>query len=119
MAKREYKSPSEKNREAFEALTEIGGTVPPQAVELEEAVLGALMLDKDSIVTVQEFITPEAFYEPNHRTVYKAIEDLSRELKPIDLYTSKKPRKHRTETSVPLQPSWHSFIDNNYIQSNP
>lgn len=87
MAKREYKSSAEKNREAFEALTEIGGTVPPQAVELEEAVLGALMLDKDSIVTVQEFITPEAFYDPVHRTVYKAIEDLSRELKPIDLYT--------------------------------
>ncbi len=48
MAKREYKS-YDKNREAFEALTEIAGTVPPQAVELEEAVLGALMLDKDSI----------------------------------------------------------------------
>lgn len=77
----------EHNREAFEALTEMGGTLPPQATELEEAVLGALMLDKDSIVTVQEFITPEAFYDPIHRTVYKAIEDLSRELKPIDLYT--------------------------------
>lgn len=87
MAKKEYKSSAERNREAFEALTEIGGTVPPQATELEEAVLGALMLDKDSIVTVQEFITPEAFYDPIHRTVYKAIEDLSRELKPIDLYT--------------------------------
>ena len=87
MAKKEYKSSAEKNREAFEALTEIAGTVPPQAVELEEAVLGALMLDKDSIVTVQEFITPEAFYNPVHRTVYKAIEDLSHELKPIDLYT--------------------------------
>ena len=56
MAKKEYKSSAEKNREAFEALTEIAGTVPPQALELEEAVLGALMLDKDSIVTVQEFI---------------------------------------------------------------
>lgn len=87
MAKKEYKSSAERNREAFEALTEIGGTLPPQATELEEAVLGALMLDKDSIVTVQEFITPDAFYDPIHRTVYKAIEDLSRELKPIDLYT--------------------------------
>ncbi len=86
MAKREYKS-YDKNREAFEALTEIAGTVPPQAVELEEAVLGALMLDKDSIVTVQEFISPEAFYDPVHKMVYNAIEELSRELKPIDLYT--------------------------------
>jgi len=87
MAKKEYKSSTEKNREAFNALTEIGGTVPPQAVELEEAVLGALMLDKDSVIAVQEYITPDSFYEPVHRTIYKAIEELSRALKPIDLYT--------------------------------
>ena len=60
---------------------------PPQAVELEEAVLGALMLEKDSIIAVQEFITPEAFYTEEHRLIYKAIEELSMELKPIDLYT--------------------------------
>ena len=37
-------NPSQRNREAFEALTDTAGNVPPQAVELEEAVLGALML---------------------------------------------------------------------------
>lgn len=76
-----------RNREAYEALTEGAGNVPPQAVELEEAVLGALMLEKDSIIAVQEFITPEAFYTEEHRLIYKAIEELSMELKPIDLYT--------------------------------
>ena len=60
MAK-EY-TPASRNREAFAAMTDTPGNVPPQAVELEEAVLGALMLEKDSIITVQEFITPEAFY---------------------------------------------------------
>ena len=45
-------TPSSRNREAFEALTDAVGTVPPQAVELEEAVLGALMLEKDSIIAV-------------------------------------------------------------------
>ena len=76
-----------RNREAYDALTENAGNVPPQAVELEEAVLGALMLEKDSIIAVQEFITPEAFYTEEHRLIYKAIEELSMELKPIDLYT--------------------------------
>ena len=85
MAK-EY-TPSSRNREAFEAMTETAGNVPPQAVELEEAVLGALMLEKDSIIAVQEYITPEAFYTEEHRLIYKAIEELSMELKPIDLYT--------------------------------
>lgn len=50
--------PSRRNGEAYEALTDTLGSVPPQAVELEEAVLGALMLEKDSIIAVQEFVTP-------------------------------------------------------------
>ena len=68
-----------------------------EAVELEEAVLGALMLEKDSIITVQEFITPEAFYTEEHRTIYRAIEELSTELKPIDLYTVTERLKVRKE----------------------
>ena len=60
------------------------GTVPPQAVELEEAVLGALMLERDSIIAVQEYITSDTFYTEEHRLIYKAIESLSAELKPVD-----------------------------------
>ncbi|MDE5691611.1 MAG: replicative DNA helicase, partial [Alistipes sp.] len=80
-------TPSRRNSEAYDALTDAAGSVPPQAVELEEAVLGALMLEKDSIIAVQEFVTPESFYTEEHRLIYKAIEELSMELKPIDLYT--------------------------------
>ena len=47
-------NPSSRNRAAFESLTDTAGVVPPQAVELEEAVLGALMLERDSIIAVQE-----------------------------------------------------------------
>jgi len=68
--------PSRRNGEAYEALTDTLGSVPPQAVELEEAVLGALMLEKDSIIAVQEFVTPESFYTEEHRLIYKAIEEL-------------------------------------------
>ncbi|MFI3318455.1 MAG: replicative DNA helicase [Rikenellaceae bacterium] len=80
-------TPGQKNRRAFEEITEMGGILPPQATELEEAVIGALMLEKDSIIAVQEYISPEAFYNEAHKLIYKAIEDLSAELKPIDLYT--------------------------------
>ena len=80
-------TPSARNREAFAALTDAPVNVPPQAVELEEAVLGALMLEKDSIIAVQEFVTPDAFYTEEHRLIYKAIEELSTELKPVDLFT--------------------------------
>ena len=80
-------TPRTRNRSTYEAMVDPGGTVPPQAVELEEAVLGALMLERDSIITVQEFLQAESFYKPEHRTIYAAINELSAELKPIDLYT--------------------------------
>ncbi len=92
-------NPSAANRAAYDKLSEapIVGTVPPQAVELEEAVLGALMLERDSIIAVQEYITADTFYTEEHRIIYKAIETLSAELKPIDLYTVTEQLKVRKE----------------------
>ena len=46
-------NPSSRNSEAYDRLTEAGGNVPPQAVELEQAVLGALMLERDSAWAVR------------------------------------------------------------------
>ena len=86
MAK-QYKKPSENNSEAFAQMTGIDGTVPPQAPDLEKAVLGALMLERDAIIDVQEYVKPETFYLEEHRLIYKAIQELSFEMKAIDLYT--------------------------------
>jgi len=92
-------TPSASNRAAYDKMTDIpvAGTVPPQALELEEAVLGALMLERDSIIAVQEYITADAFYTEEHRLIYKAVESLSAELKPIDLYTVTERLKVRKE----------------------
>ena len=92
-------TPSAANRAAYDKMNEapIAGTVPPQAVELEEAVLGALMLERDSIIAVQEYVTSETFYTDEHKIIYKAIESLSAELKPIDLYTVTERLKVRGE----------------------
>ncbi len=90
---------AERNRESFKELTDAVGNVPPQAVELEEAVLGALMLERDSIIAVQDFVSPDAFYTEEHRLIYKAINDLSIELKPIDLYTVTERLKANRELS--------------------
>ena len=90
-------TPSSQNREAYNRLTDVEGNVPPQAVELEQAVLGALMLERDSVIAVQEYITSDAFYTEEHKLIYKAIEDLSRELKPVDLYTVTERLKVRGE----------------------
>ncbi len=103
-------NPSSRNSEAtYDRLTEAGGNVPPQAVELEQAVLGALMLERDSVIAVQEYITADAFYTEEHKLIYKAIEDLSRELKPVDLYTVTERLKVRGELKrVGVRPIWRS-----------
>lgn len=87
MAK-EYKS--QKNSDAYRALApeaEMAGFVPPQAVELEEAVLGALMLESESVIIVQEYLTENSFYTDEHRIIYHAINELATVGKPVDVYT--------------------------------
>ena len=63
------------------------GHVQPQAPEVEKAVLGALMIDRDAYVVVCEILKPMSFYEPRHQKIYEAMERLSINEKPIDLLT--------------------------------
>ncbi|CAA0148558.1 Replicative DNA helicase [Tenacibaculum maritimum] len=61
------------------------GKIPPQALELEEAVLGAMMIDKKGIDEVIDILHPEAFYDKRHQEIYAAIYTLFQNSEPIDL----------------------------------
>lgn len=61
------------------------GKLPPQALDLEEAVLGAMMIDKKGIDTVIDILHPEAFYDKRHQEIYNAIYSLFQNSEPIDL----------------------------------
>ena len=61
--------------------------VQPQATEVERAVLGALMIDKDAYAVVCETLSPESFYEPRNQKVYAAIRDLTLHELPVDVWT--------------------------------
>jgi replicative DNA helicase len=63
------------------------GKLPPQAVDLEEAVLGALMIEKDALSTVIDILRPESFYKEAHQRIYTAIVTLFANSEPIDLLT--------------------------------
>ncbi len=63
------------------------GKVPPQAIELEEAVLGAMLLEKDKLAAVIDVIKPEVFYKTEHQVIFQAIMELFALLKPIDILT--------------------------------
>lgn len=63
------------------------GKIPPQAVELEEAVLGALMIDKNALNEVIDILEAECFYNNAHSEIYAAIKELFAESQPIDMLT--------------------------------
>ena len=63
------------------------GKLPPQAPELEEAVLGALMLEKDALTDVVDVLKADSFYLEKHQVIYRAIITLFTKSEPIDLLT--------------------------------
>jgi len=63
------------------------GKIPPQAVDFEEAVLGAMMIDKKGIDEVIDLLHPDAFYKEGHQHIYEAIFTLFENSEPVDLLT--------------------------------
>src|SRR5690348_6586409 len=68
-------------------ISESLGKLPPQALDLEETVLGALMLEKSALNAVVEFLKPEHFYTEVHKEIYTAIIDLFKSSEPVDMRT--------------------------------
>jgi replicative DNA helicase len=73
------------------------GRIQPQAPDMEEAVLGALMLEKDAYSVVSELLKPVCFYEKRHELIYSAITDLAIKMEPIDMLTVTEQLKRRGE----------------------
>lgn len=73
------------------------GKLPPQARELEEAVLGALMLEKDAYSVISDILKPESFYDPIHQIIFGAIQGLAMQQKPVDVLTVVEELKRRGE----------------------
>ena len=63
------------------------GKIPPQATDLEEVVLGAMMIDKKGVDEVIDILHPEVFYKETHKHIYEAIVKLFETSEPIDLLT--------------------------------
>jgi len=63
------------------------GKLPPQAVDLEQAVLGAMLIDKKGVDDAIDILTPESFYKTEHQHIYEAIFDLFKDSQPIDILT--------------------------------
>ena len=83
----EQKNNYRRNRQSQLPLDPSYGHIQPQAPEIERAVLGALMIDREAYLLVCELLRPESFYEPRHQKIYDAIRQLSINEKPVDVLT--------------------------------
>jgi replicative DNA helicase len=73
------------------------GKLPPQALDLEEAVLGALMLEKEAVNAAIDVLHPKSFYKEAHQKIYAAIQDLFSKSEPIDILTVTNELRERGE----------------------
>ncbi len=93
MAKKEELKPVR----SIEQINAQYGKLPPQAIEVEEAVLGALMLERDAYVTVADIIDTSSFYKEEHRKIFEAIKSLSVNQKPVDMLMVTQELKNRNQ----------------------
>ena len=71
----------------YEQAFALNSNTPPQAVALEEGVLGALMLDQAALINAIETLHVEYFYKAEHQAVFRAIRKLFEQSQPVDLLT--------------------------------
>lgn len=92
---RKRRSPASLMDTAMEA-----GKLPPQAPELEQAVLGAMMLEKNAVNEAIDILRPESFYVDAHRRIFDAIQNLFRTDQAIDILTVTQELKKRAELDI-------------------
>jgi replicative DNA helicase len=97
--------------------TMIYGKVPPQAKDLEEAVLGAIMLEKGAFDNVVEILKPECFYVDSHQRIYKAMQGLANKSQPIDILTVVEELRTREELEMVGGPYYVTKLTNSVVSS--
>src|SRR3990167_4683957 len=71
--------------------------IPPHSQEAEVSVLGALLLDRDAVISVSQTLRSHHFYDPRHAKIYEAILELYEAREPIDVLTvTERLKKHKT-----------------------
>ena len=88
---------SDRRRAQADKVHQTSGRVPPQATDVEKAVLGAMLIEREAIPQAIEVLPPEAFYSGKHQKVYTAILSLFERGNPVDLVTLTEELKRRDQ----------------------
>jgi replicative DNA helicase len=89
-----------------------GGKLPPQALDLEEAVLGALMLEKEALNSAIDILQAVSFYKEAHQMIFAVILHLFGETQPIDILTVTQELKKRGELDIVGGPYYITQLTN-------
>ena len=85
--KNTIKKSKKRENDVLEELNTLLGKIPPQSPELEKAVLGAVLIQSNSIYDIMNIVQPESFYVPAHRVIFGSMITLMKSQKPIDAIT--------------------------------
>jgi replicative DNA helicase len=107
----------QRGKRSVDLSTMVYGKVPPQAKELEEAVLGAVMLEKGAFDVVIEILKPECFYLDAHQRIFKCMLGLAQKSQPIDILTVVEELKFRGELDVIGGPYYVTKLTNTVVSS--
>ncbi len=88
------------------------GKIPPQALDLEEAVLGAMMLENDRLAEVIEVLKPEVFYKESHQIIFSAIQRLFGQNEPVDILTVTEELRKSGELDIAGGPYFITMLTN-------
>jgi replicative DNA helicase len=97
--------------------TMVYGKVPPQARDLEEAVLGAIMLEKNAFDSASEVLKPECFYVDAHQRIFAAMIGLQSKSMPIDILTVVEELRKRDELDIVGGPYYVTKLTNTVVSS--
>jgi replicative DNA helicase len=106
-----------RRKSSIDLSTMVYGKVPPQAKDLEEAVLGAIMLEKSAFDTVAEILKPECFYIDAHQRVFKTMQGLQQKNQPIDILTVVEELKSKEELETVGGPYFVTRLTNAVVSS--
>lgn len=106
-----------KRRSSLDLGTMVYGKVPPQAKDLEEAVLGAIMLEKNAFDAVIEILKPECFYVEAHQRIFMAMQSLTNKSQPIDILTVAEELRTKEELEMVGGPYYVTKLTNAVVSS--
>jgi replicative DNA helicase len=111
------KDRKQKRRSSLDLGTMVYGKVPPQAKDLEEAVLGAIMLEKNAFDAVIEILKPECFYVEAHQRIFSAMQSLTNKSQPIDILTVAEELRTKEELEMVGGPYYVTKLTNAVVSS--